>query len=270
MADENEVKTGSASVAPIGAAKPKRTIPNKILPNDRLAPGKWQAALRAYAVVYESNGNKPVTNEEAGKIIGMAGTTVVMTNAFFCDLGLLTRQKEEAAFIPSAEVLAYNKAHEWDPETAGEKLRPVFERMWFSEVLVPRLKFRPYDIEDALAVLAEACDANPDYRDRLVVLIELMACAGVIIRDGDVIKAAAGSKVAEKPAESVSVAPVVQAPTAPAVDEGHAEFTFILDPKRGRKVVVHAPHDMSQKEFQRVRKWMEIQLVAEGGEDTAK
>jgi len=39
----------------------------------------------------------------------------------------------------------YYKPFEWDPKAAGEKLRSVFEKSWFSEALVPRLKFRPYD-----------------------------------------------------------------------------------------------------------------------------
>src|ERR1035438_4067824 len=45
----------------------------------------------------------------------------------------------------------YYKAFEWDPKGAGEKLRPLLEKCWFSEALIPRLKFRPYEEGEALS-----------------------------------------------------------------------------------------------------------------------
>ena len=125
-------------------ARAKRTPPSRILPSDRLAFPKQLAALRAYTVVYESNGNKPVTNDAAGNVINMAGSTLLVTNPFFCEIKLLKRHTDtdEAAFVPTAEALTYHKAYEWDPGSAGEKLRGLFEKTWFSEALVPRLKFR--------------------------------------------------------------------------------------------------------------------------------
>ncbi len=35
---------------------------------------------------------------------------------------------------------------------------------------------------------------------------------------------------------------------------------FILDPKLNRRVVVHAPHDLTNKGLARVRKWMDVQF----------
>ena len=87
MSEENKVENGTPAGATTETVKAKRPAsPHKILPTDRLSPEKWQAAARAYAVVFESNGGKPVTNNEAGAIIGMAGNTIVMTNAFFLRL----------------------------------------------------------------------------------------------------------------------------------------------------------------------------------------
>ncbi len=263
MADETKTENGTPSEAANETAKPKRSTPHKILPTERLSPEKWQAALRAYAVVFESNGGKPVTNNDAGAIIGMAGNTIVMTNAFFCDLKLLARQKEEQSFIPSSEVLAYHKAYEWDPSTAGEKLRPAFERMWFSETLVPRLKFRAYEEKEALTALADACGAAKEYQPRLLVLLELMAFAGVVVRDGSIVKAASASKNGDKPVEPASVTPVAPVAAAPPVEEGHDSYTLVLDGKTKRKVVIQAPHSITAKELERIRSWLGVQLIIE-------
>jgi hypothetical protein len=241
----------------------KRTSPTQTLPSDRLAFDKQLAALRAFAVAFESNGGRPVKNSEAGAILDMSENTIVVTNAFYCDVKLLTRQKDEQAFVPSTEALAYNKAHEWDPMAAGEKFKPVFEKCWFAEAVLPRLKFRAYEDREVLTVLAEASGASKDYEPRLKLLLEFMVFAGLVARDGTQIKPV-GSKPAEKmpvAAPTPTAAPEGRRPAAP--DENHAEFVFVLDAKRRRNVVVHAPHDMTQKEFDRVRKWMEIQLVAE-------
>ena len=125
--------------------------------------------------------------------------------------------------MPSAEALAYYKAYEWDKATAAEKLRPAFERGWFAEALVPRLKFRPYDVREALAVLAEASNAGKDHEHRLANLLELMLQVGVVSSDGGLIKAPA-PRATEQPAvvEALKAEPVViERGEAPVVDEGH-------------------------------------------------
>ncbi len=267
MNGETENGNGTAEQAQTGELnRVKRTPPTKTLPSDRLAFEKQLAALRAFAVVYEANGNKPVSNEEAGKIINMSGNTVVVTNGFFSDVRLLLRPKDSAAMVPSSETLAYYKAFEWDQNTAGEKLKPVFEKCWFSEVLVPRLKFRPYEEREALTVLAEACSASKEYEPRLQVLLDFMVFSGVVVRDGSQIKSA-GARLPEAPPEVAKPEVAFGKREAAAVDEGHAEFSFVLDAKKGRRVVLHAPHDISKKEFERIRKWMEIQLVVDEAGD---
>jgi hypothetical protein len=247
----------------------RRTPPTETLPSDRLAFEKQVATLRAFVVVYEANGNKPVGNDEAGKIINMSGNTVVVTNGFFTDMRLLLRPKDSTALVPSAETLAFFKAYEWDQKSAGEKLRPVFEKAWFSEALVPRLKFRPYDEGEALTVLAEACSAAKEYEPRLRILLEYMVFAGVVVRDGAQIKLP-GPKMPEALVEAGAPEAAAAKPGPAPVGENHAEFTFFLDVRRNRKVVVHAPHDISKKELKRVQKWMEIQLIEDETEDEQK
>jgi hypothetical protein len=271
MNGETENGNGSAEqTQAVEQNRVKRTPPTETLPSDRLAFEKQVAALRAFAVVYEANGGKPVTNDEAGKIINMSGKTVVVTNGFFSDVRLLLRQKDCPALIPSPETLAYYKAFEWDPKAAGEKLRPVFEKCWFSEALVPRLKFRPYDEGEALSVLAEACSAAKEYEPRLRVLLDYMVFAGVIARDGTQIKSV-GSKAPEAtPEVARPETPVAAKPEAAPVEEGHEQYTLILDTASKRKVVVQAPHVISQKELERITNWLRFQLIVEDAAGTAK
>jgi hypothetical protein len=114
-----------------------------------------------------------------------------------------------------------------------------------------------------LTVLAEACGAAKEYEARLLVLLDLMVFAGVIVRDGSIIKSASGTKPAEKPAEAVATAPVVQTPVKPPVEDGHDSYTLVLDGKTKRKVVVHAPHSITAKELERIRAWLGFQLIVE-------
>jgi hypothetical protein len=263
MNGDTENGNGAAEQTPVlEQNRVKRTPPTKTLPSDRLAFEKQVATLRAFAVVYEANSNKPVSNEEAGKIINMSGNTVVVTNGFFTDMRLLLRPKDSTALIPSPDTLAFYKAFEWDPKTAGEKLKSVFERAWFSEALVPRLKFRSYEEGEALSVLAEACSAAKEYEPRLRVLLEYMVFAGVVVRDGGQIKLPE-PKGAEPVVEAAKPETGAARPGPGPVDDNLVEFAFILDVKKNRRVLVHAPHDMTKKELERVKKWMEIQLVVD-------
>ena len=92
------------------------------------------------------------------------------------------------------------------------------------------------------------------------VVLDYMAFAGVIVREGGKIRAVSG-RLAERAAEPT---PAGTSPdkreVAPAVANDLEEFVFILDPKLKRRVIVHAPHDLTKKELGRVRKWMDVQF----------
>src|ERR1035441_3243698 len=96
MNDEKTETTNGTAPVVNGQAQDKgrvkRTPPSRTLPSDRLAFAKQLAALRAYTVVHESNGNKPVTNNAAGDVINMAGSTLLVTNPFFCEMKMLKRE----------------------------------------------------------------------------------------------------------------------------------------------------------------------------------
>lgn len=237
--------------------------PTKVLPSDRLSLEKQTLALRGFGIAYQTNSSKAVTNEDVGKIIGMSGATVVVTNPFFVDLGLLQRRKDEDGFVPSQDVLNYCQAHEWSKETAAEKLRPVFERGWFSQQLLPRLKIRSLTQAEALAVLAEACNAGKEYEPRLERLLEMMGHVGVVQKDGNSIRSNLPSPALDQDQVKTPAVQPANVQREPETD-GLEEYVLPLDPKKkDRKVVVRAPATITKKELDRLKSWLDFQLIVE-------
>jgi hypothetical protein len=117
--------------------------------------------------------------------------------------------------------------------------------------------------------VAEASNAGKDHEDRLANLLELMLQVGVVSSDGGLIKAPA-PRATEQPVvvEAVKAEPVVvERREAPVVDEGHEQYTLVLDPRSRRRVVITAPHVITRKELERITKWLEFQLIVEEPND---
>ena len=89
---------------------------------------------------------------------------------------------------PSAEVVAFNVAHQWNPETASRKLGPLLAKTWFADALLPRLSFRAVEEREALGILAEASNAAPEFEPHLRLLLSYLDAAGLAQQDGQVIK----------------------------------------------------------------------------------
>src|SRR5690349_8789461 len=115
-------KNGSGQSVPF--RNPKKSKPTHTLPSDRLSCEKQLEALRAFVAAFDAKGG-PVTNEEAGAIISMSGLTVVVTNAFFAELGLLGRA-DAGQFTPGELAKEYQAAYVWKADTAATKLAPAF------------------------------------------------------------------------------------------------------------------------------------------------
>jgi hypothetical protein len=170
-------------------AKPARTVasskPNKFLPTDRITFLRQLDILRAWAAASGPLG-KPVTNNAVAEIVKMQASTVSMANAFFSSVGLLNRT--ESGYIPSQEVLAFLRNYEWSPETAAQKLAPVIAKAWFATELLSKLSFGPLTEDECIQDLADASAAGPDYRSQLRILLEYLAAAGLVQRDGNLVK----------------------------------------------------------------------------------
>src|SRR5437660_6354170 len=96
----------NAGVIRTGKASKREASPlSKVLPTDRVAFDKQVEILRAFAAVYAASGGNPVSNETAGAALTptFKSGTVITTNAFFTDVGLLVRS-DEGGFEPSQEL----------------------------------------------------------------------------------------------------------------------------------------------------------------------
>lgn len=257
-------KNGSGQSVPF--RNPKKSKPTQILPSDRLASEKQLEALRAFVAASEAEGGA-VTNDQAGKIIAMSGQTVVVTNAFFTDVGLLIRS-DTGRFTPGQLAKEYQAAYDWDPSRAGAKLAPAFQNTWFAKALTPRLKMRALTKSEALAVLAESCKASPDYQSRLVMLLEFLNAAGVISLSGDEIKSCTGNSsgdptlAGERRGSGGGDDGKPPTPPTPPEQTIPADAPFIyIDPDKKKKVVLITPtSSVTRKQFERIKSWFDLQF----------
>lgn len=185
MADPAQTATSGEDSAKSGTPR-IRTRPTKTLPTDRITFGKQLEILRAYGTLSGSAGGA-VTNNEVAEAMNMQPSTISLANPFFNSVGLIL--KTDTGGVPSSAVIEMIRAKEWTPETATHKLAPVLKDTWFGQALLPKVSFAPMSEEAALAKLAEICTASPDYKPQLRMLIDYLAAAGLIDREGDQLKA---------------------------------------------------------------------------------
>jgi len=187
MADPQPVPLSGEDLTKQNGDK-KRTRPTKTLPTDRITFTKQIEILRAYGTLSGAAGRSVVANREVAEAMNMQPSTVSLANPFFVSVGLL--QKAEDGSIPSSHVIEMIRAKDWTPETATHKLAPPLRDSWFGTVLMPKLSFAPMSEDAALAKLAEACTATPEYKPQLRMLIDYLIVAGLVERDGEQLKAA--------------------------------------------------------------------------------
>jgi hypothetical protein len=183
-------------VTPVGTPEKKRRLPTKSIPTDRLTVPKQLDLLRAWAAASGAD-SKAVTNRDVAAIVKMAETTTSLANAFFSAMGFL--QKATSGFVPAPEVVNYNRAYNWNPQTAAFKLSPIIKNAWFAQALLPTLGFRDLPEPEAIDLLADASAAEPEYRKQLRLLLEYMDATGVITRDGGVVRLAKSTSASNSP-----------------------------------------------------------------------
>lgn len=182
----------------------------KPLPTDRITFVKQIGILRAYAVASGPTG-KTVTNREVAEIIKMGENTTSLANAFFIDVGFIKRS--EGGFLPAAEVIAFARAYEWNPESATHKLAPLLGESWFAKALIPKLSFNPLEEKEAIEKLAEVAGIPPEYKGQIRTLLDYMDVAGLIQRDGTLIRMAKASPAVTVSASDSSDPEIKEAPT---------------------------------------------------------
>jgi hypothetical protein len=164
---------------PAAQAADAKHRPTHKLPSFRIGFWKQMDLVRAYAALSE-NGTKPVHYTRVAEIVSVHEANVSSANPFFQSIGLIL--KASNGFLPSAALLEYNRAYSWDKDTAIVKLQPAILNTWFAQELTHRLQFRPLSEDAAILALAESCNAGPEAKPQLRVLLELCAATQIIDR----------------------------------------------------------------------------------------
>lgn len=198
------------------AAKPK---PTQVLPSGKITITRQLALLRAYAAISGQNA-KPVKTTEVADVAKTQATTISTANAFFVATGML--QRTEGGFVPSAEVLAFQHAYEWDSAdtTASHKLAPLIAQTWFAQEILKKLSFGGGRMKEseAITTLAQYASAPPDCKLQVKVLIDYLESSGLVQRDGDELKKGSAS-VSAAHKERQASAPTGTPPPPPSESE---------------------------------------------------
>lgn len=227
-------KNAAKAKKPTQKPSPKpSSAPSKLeyfLPTERITFRRQLDLLRGYAAA-TNGGQKPVTNREVAAFVEMTESTTSMANAFFTQNGFLTKVGT-GGLIPAGEVVAFQRAYQWDQTTAAHKMAPLVARAWFGQALIPRLQMQAIDDDKAIQILAEAAKAEPKYRQNLRILIEYLDAVGLVVREGNQIRlnrsVAETATATEEDAmgtQPAAAAPTVDASAAPLAERGHGVAT---------------------------------------------
>jgi hypothetical protein len=160
----------------------------RILPTPRISFLKQIDLLRAFATVSAERGGRPVANDEAASVVGMAPSTISLANPFFVDIGLL--EKVDGRFLPAPAVANFARVYRWDADKAPRELASLLRSTWFAQTLLPRLAYAPLSERDALTELDKEATAGPEYRPQLRTLLDYLEVVGLVTRNGDMIQRA--------------------------------------------------------------------------------
>jgi len=231
MANPTVVGQITPETTEAGSEKSRSKL-TKALPTDRLSYEKQLLVLRCFAIGASGDSSKPVQNGELAKLSSVGTASVGLNNTFFADAGLIT--KIGLGYVPSAEVVSYERAYQFNQETAGQKLAPALRRSWAGVALVPKLGARPMGEEEALGELAAACNAGPEHKPQLRTLLEYLALASLVERDGTMVRqgrlARDDGPAARPAADSV---PSPQEPATPPGVQRAVSTSFAANPNAG-------------------------------------
>jgi hypothetical protein len=162
----------------------KRT---KILPTWRIAAPKQLEILRAFGALAGKE-SKSISNAQVASSVKLKAETIALGNAFYVSIDLLTKSDKDNGFVPSDDLMSYARAAQWDVATAPRKLGPKLSKSWFGEALIPKLRFKPLMVDEAISALAEAAESGPNTKPQLDTLLFFLEQAGLIVRENGTVK----------------------------------------------------------------------------------
>jgi hypothetical protein len=258
----DEDKSGATQAAPEQKTKREKSTLVKVLPTDRIAFDRQVDILRAYAACYESNGGKPVSNEEAGDTLTpkFSAATLGVAVPFFTDIGLITRS--EGKFVPSSELLAYNQAVVFSVAEAKRKIRPIIENAWFCRLLAPRLRLASQSFNDCVGILAVESKAGPEHRERIEPLIKFLELGGIVSIVGHTVSFIPSSGIPEK-TDAEKVKEAIEKGEVPKVFSLNQKSSLYLDKSREREVTLDCPFSIKKTELERIYNWIKATWIIE-------
>lgn len=160
--------------------------PTQLLPTTRIAAPKQIDLLRAFDAAAGPT-RSPVGLEAVGKVAGMAANTISLATPFFTASGLLIKDGQK--FLPVDAVHDYLVAHDWKPDIAAHRLAPIVRQTWYWRELETQLKYKQTMRETEVeALLAQAAEATPDYRQNIQWIVAFLDIVGLIVRDSGVVR----------------------------------------------------------------------------------
>lgn len=243
MSDDNGNSDAESATDSAGSGRRAKNRPVKNLPTDRLSFDKQLSVLRGYAAASGPE-EKAVGNNEVSQIVGLHAGTISNCNPFFSEAGLLI--KEGQRYRPSPEVVAYASSYQWDEEKAALKLAPVLDATWFAQTLKPKLSFRSFSKDEAIAFLAAEAKASPEYKAQLEILLDYLSSAGVVAADGNMIATIPGRKSPPPPPAGHTahhggesgVAHHAPPPPPPPQNNNIEEFSIPIPGKDSAKIII--------------------------------
>jgi hypothetical protein len=173
------VGSQTANKTPPTARRPR---PAKPLPTDRILFSKQLETLRGFAAASGSERNT-VSNDDVAPIVKLKSGTISLTNSFFCDVGFL--EKVDGGFVPTVDVLEFNRGCSINESTAPKKLANVLRESWFAKKLLPILGIRKIPQAEAIELLADEAGATGEHKEQLAMLITYLKAAGLVRVDPD-------------------------------------------------------------------------------------
>lgn len=111
--------------------------------------------------------------------------------------------------------------------------------------------------------LFEAATAETQHMQQIRMLVDYLVTTGVVERDGGLLKLKNGSTPERGTAtEPVAAPTAARAPVAAGTSEP-PPAVLLLNADGSRRVTVQAPPTIQRHELERIKKWLEFQLIVE-------
>jgi hypothetical protein len=159
----------------------KSSGPTKRLPTYRINFAKQLDIIRSYGL--KSQNGKAAHYREVGELVKIHENTVALMIGFMVENGFLERHG--ISTFATKPVIEFAQAYSWSQETAPRKLAPIIRNTWFGKLLLDKLAFRSMTEDDAVAALAGAVAAGPEYKSQIEMLVDYAVVSGVARREGN-------------------------------------------------------------------------------------